>query len=360
MIPAALVAAAAVKLAPMAEPFVVTDATSLARWEFDKAPSLVEWRTPAQYPPEAGMPGYGWPSRIEDYKVDGALAERLAERPGLEAHWFIREPIAGRAAEVARELGSYTDSIPFLLFRPRPRPFRWWNPLDWFGGEDKAPLVVYLPGNGEQGTDLAKQFRQTGVIDRVLGGAFQDEHRAWLLVPMPPAHGNVNIPHGYPVAPRAPLITLYDDLVLKVVELSRTDAEAAPPIDERRIYLTGLGSGGTMAVAMSFDHPGRYAATAVAWSRPHHQPVLHPDAPGNWWFGFEEKVYADVVAAHRDFYEKFWGKFRADAERFGGAFELRTYSKGDHAWWWDVMWESDEFWAWCFGKKSNGEVEVGK
>ena len=76
--------------------------------------------------------------------------------------------------------------------------------------------------------------------------------------------------------------------------------------------------------------------------------------------GFEEKVYADVVAAHRDFYEKFWGKFRADAERFGGAFELRTYSKGEHAWWWDVMWESDEFWAWCFGKKSNGELEVGK
>ena len=27
---------------------------------------------------------------------------------------------------------------------------------------------------------------------------------------------------------------------------------------------------------------------------------------------------------------------------------------------WDIMWESDEFWTWCFGKKSNGEVEVGK
>jgi hypothetical protein len=360
VIPAALVAAAAVKLAPMAEPFVVTDATSLARWEFDKAPSLVEWRTPAQYPPEAGMPGYGWPSRIEDYKVDGALAERLAERPGLEAHWFIREPIAGRAAEVARELGNYTDSIPFLLFRPRPHPFRWWNPIYWFCRKAKVPLVVYMPGNGEMGTDLSKQFRQTGVIDRVLDAAFQDKHRTWLLVPMPPLRGNVNVPHGYPVEPRAPLITLYNDLVLKVVELSHENTGISPPIDKRRIYLTGLGCGGSMAVAMSFDHPGRYAATAVAWSRPHHQPVLHPDAPGNWWFGFEEQLYADAIKESRNYYDEFWRRFRTNVERFGGSFELRTYSKRTHECWWDSIWKSDEFWVWCFNKKSNGEVEVVK
>ena len=38
----------------------------------------------------------------------------------------------------------------------------------------------------------------------------------------------------------------------------------------------------------------------------------------------------------------------------------RTYSKGDHVWWWDVMWESDEFWKWCFDKESKGEEEVKK
>lgn len=177
---------------------------------------------------------------------------------------------------------------------------------------------------------------------------------------MPPTNANCGTPSGYPVQPRAPLITLYDDLVLKVVEMSCADGETAPPVDDRRIYLTGLGSGGSMAIAMSLDHPGRYAATAVAWARPHHQPVLHPDAPGNWWFGYEEKTYADMPESYKDFYEKFWGKFRGDVERFGGSFVYRTYSKGENAWWWDVMWESDEFWKWCFEKESECEVEVKK
>ena len=359
MILAALVASAAVKLVPMAEPLVEPSPAEVARWEFDAAPSQISWSVPAPYPPGKGQPGYGWPSRIEDYEVGGDLAEKLAKYPGLEAHWFVREPLACADVDAARRIKSYSDSIPFLLFRPKPCPCRWWNPFSWFGS-DEVPLVVYLPGNGEQGTDLVKQFRQVGVIGRVVGDEFQDDHRAWLLVPMPPEKGDRNIPSGYPVQPRAPLVTLYDDLVLKVVELSRADGEAAPPIDERRIYLTGLGTGGTVAAAMSFDHPGRYAVTAAAWARPHHQPVLHPDAPGDWWFGYEEKMYADALANNGDFYEKFWGKFRADAEQFGGSLVVRTYPKGGHACWWDAMWESDEFWSWCFEKESNGEVEVKK
>ena len=357
MILAALIASVPVKLAPMAEPLVDPSPAQVARWEFDKAPSLLDWRRPAQYPPGKGQPGYGWPSRIEDYNADDALAKRLAEYPGLEAHWFVREPINGDAADFARKIKSYADSIPFLLFRPKLHPRRWWNPFSWLAS-DKVPLVVYLPGNGEQGTDLVKQFRQVGVIRRVVSDEFQDDHPAWLLVPMPPERGSTNIPRGYPSEPRAPLITLYDDLVLKVVEMSCAEGEAAPQIDERRIYLTGLGTGGDMVRAMSFDHPGRYAVTAAAWSRPHRQPVLHPDAPGNWWFGYEEKMYADALAEHGDFYEKFWGKFRADAERFGGSLVVQTYPKGDHACWWDAMWESDGFWSWCFEKESNGEAEV--
>ena len=357
MILAALMASAAVRFAPMAEPLEVTDSAAVARWEFDTAPSLIDWRRPAQYPPGKGQPGYGWPSRIEDYDVDDSLAEKLAEYPGLEAHWFVREPIEGAAADFARKIKSYADSIPFLLFRPKPRSCQWWNPFSWFG-PDNAPLVVYLPGKGEQGTALVKQFRQAGVIERVVSDEFQEDHPAWLLVPMPPENGNCNIPIGYPSEPRAPLITLYDDLVLKVVEMSRAEGETAPPIDGRRIYLTGLGTGGDMVRAMSFDHPGRYAATAAAWSCPHHQPLLHPDAPGNWWFGYEEKMYADALAENKDYYEKFWGKFRADAERFGGSLVVQTYSKGDHACWWDAMWGADGFWSWCFEKESNGEVEV--
>ena len=243
MVFVSIIASVAVRLAPMTEPIVAPDATALARWEFDAAPTLVDWRRPAPYPPGKGQPGYGWPSRVEDYEVDNALAEKLAEYPGLEAYWFVREPLDCKSAEYGRKAKSYADAIPFLLFRPKPRPCRWWNPFGWFDS-GKVPLVVYLPGNGEQGTDLAKQFRQVGVIGRVVGDEFQDDHPAWLLVPMPPVNANCGIPSGYPVQPRAPLITLYDDLVLKVVEMSRAEGATAPPVDDRRIYLTGLGSGG--------------------------------------------------------------------------------------------------------------------
>jgi hypothetical protein len=355
-----LLASAAVKLLPMTEPVAASDAAELARVEFDIAPSMVEHFVPAQYPPGKGQPGYGWPSRIEDYTVDDALAERLAAYPGLEAHWFVREPIEGHAADFGRTMKLYADSIPFLLFRPQSSGVCWWNPFSWFDFGEKVPLVVYLPGNGELGTDLAKQFRQTGVIGRVVGDGFQEEHRAWLLVPMPPERGNVNMPKGYPVQPRAPLITLLDDLVLKVIEMSHAEGESAPPIDEHRIYLTGLGCGGSMAVAMSLDHPGRYAVTAPVWSSAPLQRVVHPDAPGNWWFGYEENIYSEAVADSKEYYEKFWGKFREDVERFGGSFALKMYSKGERVWWWDAMWESAEFWDWCFSKRSDFEVEVKK
>ena len=168
MVFVSIIASVAVRLAPMTEPIVAPDATALARWEFDAAPTLVDWRRPAPYPPGKGQPGYGWPSRVEDYEVDNALAEKLAEYPGLEAHWFVREPLDCKSAEYGRKAKSYADAIPFLLFRPKPRPCRWWNPFSWFDS-GKVPLVVYLPGNGEQGTDLVKQFRQVGVIGRVVG-----------------------------------------------------------------------------------------------------------------------------------------------------------------------------------------------
>ena len=105
-----LLASAAVKLLPMTEPVAASDAAELARVEFDMAPSMVEHFVPAQYPPGKGQPGYGWPSRIEDYTVDDALAERLAAYQTDEYYlqmmiaWYFATALAKR----------YDDILPYF------------------------------------------------------------------------------------------------------------------------------------------------------------------------------------------------------------------------------------------------------
>ena len=84
---------------------------------------------------------------------------------------FIR-PLAVSAktkAEMARcSLRAYencdpTNVVQALLFTPKPVGM---NPL---------PMVVYIPGNGEIG-DIARQFRQRAIFDRVTSAAFQEKY----------------------------------------------------------------------------------------------------------------------------------------------------------------------------------------
>ena len=362
----ALVLATVVRLVPMQEPVVFPlesmgkpeqIETALRIYRLDLGDLSRYPKVP--YPSKAGTPGFGYPSRIEPYAVDDELAAKLAEYPGLEAYWFCRERLLAKPekssyTESSRDIASlrpYSDSIPFLLFRPKGNV--WLCP--WTFGR-KIPLVIYMPGSGEQGTDLKLQFRQTACLKKVTSAAFQEKHPCWFLIPMPPMNANWNIPQGYPTEPRMPLITLYNDLVLKVIELS--ERSAAPTIDRSRLYVTGLGSGGTMSAVMAFDHPGRYAAVMPVWSFPHVQPVVHPLAPGAWWYGWQATVW-EKKAVGVEVIRRRLNRFAADVRQFGGDFVIRTYPEGRAAYtWWNAVWESDVLWDWCFAKRSKGEVEV--
>ncbi len=356
----------AVLLVPMEEPSEGDALADVARADFYLAPGKEAWMVPAPYPPGDGQPGYGYPSKIEPYAVDSELGGLLAAYPGLEAFWFRREPLGlptcppGRAPDIARlvERGQYADDIPFLLFSPKKAS--WWRFWQW---DEKVPLVVYLPGCGEQGTDLTLQFRQTACFGTVCSERFQREHAAWMLVPMPPARANTNVVKGYPAQPRAPLISLYDDLVLKVVSESELAGGQAPAIDRSRIYLTGLGSGATMAQAMAFDHPGRYAVVVLVWTRPYCTPAVHPDAPGTWRYVYEKQTDPQPETPReresRAWFDEFMSAFSNAVVRLGGDFSIQYSAKRpEDGWWWDACWKSDELWEWCFSKHSNGEVEV--
>lgn len=352
------VLATAVRLMPMVEPIVVTNAHAAAMRTYRAESVRENWYCKSPYPPGAGNPGYGYPAKIEPYEADAGLLSELEKRPGLDARWFRRDPLpeekrtdgstSGLNVKWLASCGRYADAIPFLLFRPKAnsclKPWQWGR---------KVPLVVFMPGCGEQGSDPKLLFRQRACIDTVTSAAFQEKRPCWLLVPMPPEHANCNIPRGYPTQPRAPLVTLFNDLVLKVVEES---GEAdAPAIDRSRLYLTGLGSGGTLAAVMAFDHPGRYAAVMPVWSAPHVEPAVHPDAPGAWWYGWEDRTWKSDEAMWP---RKMLDGFAAHVRELGGDFVIRTYPTPGNGCWWDAAWTSEELWNWCFEKESKREAEV--
>ena len=133
--------------------------------------------------PEVGVdPGYGCPGEILPYEEDEELKE-LARRYGFRTGWFrfgcpkkgdrnyLRwSRIEDAERKVNERMCGFTNDlerIPFLL-----------SPAV---GEGKFPLVVYIAGSGEQGTDLKKMFRQTGVFDAVCEPSFAEGHPCHIL-----------------------------------------------------------------------------------------------------------------------------------------------------------------------------------
>lgn len=100
--------------------------------------------------------------------------------------------------------------------------------------KDKKPLIVFLHGSGEKGTDIEK-----------------------VKVHGPFKYLKTNSVDAYVLAPQCPEGEYWDSevlhrLILKVVKDNN--------IDEKRIYLTGLSMGGWGAWNLAFAYPDMFAA----------------------------------------------------------------------------------------------------
>lgn len=307
------------------------------------------------YPSDlAGAPGNGMPGTFRTYDAGDELKKQLAQY-SLDATWFdysIPQPPDPNAEGYARAVechqkelrsratcyNALPPSLPFLAYRPK-------------AAKDTAvPLVVYIPGNGEQGEDLTLQFRQTACLRKVTSADFQAKHAAYMLIIAPPIYGNVNIGHGYPVGTANRLNEEYNDLVLAYVR-----AASEPRIDPARIYLTGLGSGASTAIAMALDHPGRYAAVAPVRSGPY-TSVVHPDRPGNWrFFNRQRPPWNSSKSDAFKAIEKLNADFKANVRAGGGDCEFvwLPYDLETNETWWNGVWSSDELWDWMFSKRAD-------
>ena len=205
------------------------------------------------------------------------------------------------------------------------------------------PLLLYLPGSGEVGTDLSRQFAQRTIFERVCSPEFQSRHPCHFLALSPP-DGVTTLLGGTPGCPTA------DQSLL----MSAVDAVAAtctrPPMDTNRLYATGLSFGGNGVYALASRFPGRFAAILPVAALPPDGEPLPPRRPTACWHFYNEGDYrrAGIAAARLD-------DFAALVRRVGGDFRVGVYpDKGHDAW--SKAWREDAAWDWMFSKRADGRA----
>lgn len=205
------------------------------------------------------------------------------------------------------------------------------------GGGKKLPLLVYIPGCGEKGEDLLKQFRQRAVFEKVTSAAFQKRHPCYLLALSPPSAAST-IVGGMPGAPNA-LQRVLHDFIFAVARQAEK-----PPIDLTRLYLTGFSYGGSGSYALALHYPGEFAAVVPIASLPPLPEYLSETQPGSWWHFHNEGDYARNGIDIRDV-----ESFRDRVKALGGDFRIGTFPSSSHDAW-TAVWREEGMWDWMFSK----------
>ena len=274
------------------------------------------------------------PGRLERVAVTPELRKELG-RYGLEAGRYV-QPKAGCASAAAsrerhrRVTGRpFPSAVPYLLYAPKGVKSR------------KVPLILYLPGSGERGEDLMRQFHQRTIFRRITSDEFQARHPCYMLALSPP-EGVGTFLDGEPGRPSA-----IQDLIAGAVS-AVVATHGSPPVDGNRLYATGLSLGGEGVYGLAFAFPGLFAAGIPVAAGPPPADYLSVGRPGRWWHFYNEGDYQAkrIDPAALD-------EFRKAVEDAGGEFRTGTYpATGHNAW--DAAWREADVWEWLFSKTADG------
>jgi len=162
-----------------------------------------------------------------------------------------RDPLAAGTGNTFTE---GANSIPYRLYKP--------DGYDALGS--KFPLVIFLHGDGERGTNNTAQVSAhfQGLLDTTQNGSFA----AYLFAPQAPTGGqtnqwtNISYPTGSYSNPTlsAPAINLPLQLALDFVD----QFIAQNNVDPTRVYITGLSMGGYGTYDAIARRPDLFAAAA--------------------------------------------------------------------------------------------------
>ena len=255
--------------------------------------------------------------RIEMTAVaaDGALAENLAKY-GMKAY---RTTNGG-------------PKFSCLMFSPKD------------AGRRRLPLIVYIPGSGEIGEDLVRQFHQHALFDLVTSAAFQKRHPCHLVALSPPREATTlsGGSLGHP--------SRVQQMLMAIVTWAAGHADR-PGVDPNRIYLTGFSYGGNGVTALATHYPGEFAAVVPISSGPPHPEYIDAKAPGCWWQLYNELDFAGCDRALDELYD-----FCDGVNAAGGDFRIGTYPAAGHDAW-TKAWREDAVWDWMFSKSLDARQE---
>lgn len=185
------------------------------------------------------------------------------------------------------------------------------------GTTEKFPLVLFLHGSGERGTQLENVTKHgpPGMI-----GKNADLDRCIIVSPQCPEKQSWN----------APLLKeLCDDVAKK------------QPVDVQRLYVTGLSMGGFGSWELLASYPGHWAAAV---------PICGGGKPGSaekfkhvpiWVFHGAKDTAVPVAASE---------KMIAALEAAGGKPKFTVYPEEGHASW-VPAYKDPELWKWLLAQK---------
>lgn len=123
----------------------------------------------------------------------------------------------------------------------------------------RYPPVVFLHGAGERGDDNEKHITSSEGTTTWVRPEVQKEHPCFVLAPQCPTNGYWGTSFRVEKDPHKLIPNCYVATVLLIIEELLSKA----PIDEDRVYVTGLSMGGFGTIALLTLNPQLFAAGVV-------------------------------------------------------------------------------------------------
>jgi len=125
-------------------------------------------------------------------------------------------------------------------------------------GAGKAPLIIWLHGGGEGGTDPSI----AAIANKALNYASDEIQNvfegAYVLIPQTPTFWMNSVDGGYT---RGDKNDIYNESLMALI---KDYVSKNPGIDEQRIYVGGCSNGGYMSLKLLLNNPGYFAAGYIS------------------------------------------------------------------------------------------------
>lgn len=244
------------------------------------------------------------------------VVESAALRRELDRYGMV-------SGECRREDGRSSVTVRWAAFKPKAT-------------SQRLPVLVFMPGLGELGPDLANLFRNRGLFDLVTSPAFQKKHPCVLVALQTEAGVERHCLEAG--RPELSLSTMWDALCEALARIG------SQRVDRERIYLTGLSAGGGACCSMMCAYPGRFAG-AIPIAGVIHPSLISKTKPENIWMMYNSCELSRV----RKFVD--FDQLSREMAARGGDFRVGELTgEGHNAW--DAAWREEATWSWLFSKRA--------